>query len=150
MPHKITVAYWHSVPLWHLWEPLYTVSNEISNTLSQMIWSSAMLGNVFIWHLITCRRCIKWQGHSQFSKTSFDFYFPQCTKACSFFSSHGGRCHCDHEVSHGRVSKISKVASSLCTREQWVLLPLKPLTFKMYNDRHFFSFVWPYCIKHKK
>ena len=34
------------------------------------------------------------------SRPSFDFYLPQCTKACSFSSRHGGRCHCGHEVSH--------------------------------------------------
>ena len=47
MPLRITVAY---DTLCHgggrMSGPLYTVASEISNTLCQMIWSSAMLGNV--------------------------------------------------------------------------------------------------------
>ena len=34
------------------------------------------------------------------SRPSFDFYLPECTKACSFSSCHSGRFHCGHEVSH--------------------------------------------------
>ena len=53
MPLRITVAYdtLCHVGICHSGEsrmsgPLYTVAIEISNTLFQMIWSSATLGNV--------------------------------------------------------------------------------------------------------
>ena len=47
------------------------------------------------------------------SRPSFDFYLPQCTKACSFSSRHGGRCHCGHEVSH--AIDIQSGIFSLCS-----------------------------------
>ena len=34
------------------------------------------------------------------SRPSFDYYFPQCAKACSFSPYHGGRYYCGYQVSH--------------------------------------------------
>ena len=67
MPLRITVAY---DTLCHggicqsgesrMSGPLYTMATEISNTLCQMIWSSATLGNV---SFVTLLHVV--QGHSQ-------------------------------------------------------------------------------------
>ena len=107
MPLRITLAYdilCHG-GICHSGEsrmsgPLYTVATEISNTLCQMIRSSTTLGNVSfvtLWHIegACSDRVI-----SVLSRPSFNFYLPQCTKACSFSSRHSGRCHCGHEVSN--------------------------------------------------
>ena len=107
MPLRITVA---NDPLCHggicqsgesrMSEPLNTVAIEISNTLCQMIWSPTTLGNVSFVTLSHIEGTCSAGSFAVLYRPLFDFHLPQCTKACSFFSCHGGRCHCGHEVSH--------------------------------------------------
>ena len=107
--------------------PLYTVATEISNTLCQMIWSSTTLGNVlFVTLLHTEGACIVTGSFTILSRPSFDFHLPQCTKACSFSSCHGGRCHCGHEMSH--AIDIQSGIFSLCTALH-ILMVKKKLMF---------------------
>ena len=122
MPLRITVAY---DTLCHggicqsgesrISGPLYTVAIEISNTLCQMIWSSSTTGNVscvtllYIEHV---ERTCSAGPFAMLSRPSFDFHLPQGTKAYSFSSRHGGRCHCGHEVPH--ALDIQSGIFSLC------------------------------------
>ena len=107
MPLRITVAYdtlchggicqsGESRMSW----PLYTLAIDISNTLCQMIWSSAMLGNVSFANLLHIEGTCSAGLFAVLSRPSFDFHLPHCTKACSFSSRHGGRCQFGHEVPH--------------------------------------------------
>ena len=80
--------------------PLYTVAIEISNTLCQMIWSSTTLRNVSFVTLLHVEGTCSAGPFAMLSRPLFDFHLLQCTKACSFSSRHGGRCHCGHEVPH--------------------------------------------------
>ena len=73
MPLRITVAYdilCHG-GICHSGESrmsgsLHTVTTEISNTLCQIIWSSATLGNVSFVTLLRIEGAYSGQGHSQF------------------------------------------------------------------------------------
>ena len=123
MPLRLTVAYdtlCHG-GICHSGESrmsglLYTVAIEISNTLCQMIWSSTRLGNVSFVTLLHIEGICSAGQFAVLSRPSFDFRLPQCTKACSFSSRNGSRCHCGHGVPH--AIDIQGGIFSLC---MWVI-----------------------------
>ena len=99
--------------------PLNTVAIKISNTLFQMIWSSTTLGNVLFVTLLHIEGICSAGPFAMLSRCPLDFHLPQCTKACSFSSRHGGRCHCGHEVPH--AIDIQSGIFSLCIHEKFMI-----------------------------
>ena len=81
--------------------PLYTVAIDISSTLCQMIWSSAMLWHVsFVTLLHIEDACGIRTTCYLVSWPSFDIYLPQCTKDLLILLTPQWQCHCGYEVSH--------------------------------------------------
>ena len=96
-----------------------------SATVERVEWA----GLCTLWQMKFQTNFVKWFGLQQqkvhvvtgliaiLSRPLFDFYLPQCTKACSSSSRRGGRCHCSHDLS----PQIFRVAYISCIHKCFIM-----------------------------